>query len=61
MAGTLKTNPPSMDRDTLLSISPVRIGFGLEKRRLWRDIRAPFQYVKGAKRELERDFYKGMK
>jgi len=34
--------------------------FSLEKRRLWRDLTAAFQYLKGAyKRKLERDFLQG--
>ena len=34
--------------------------FSLEKRRLWGDLIAAFQYLKGPARKLERDFYKGM-
>jgi len=34
--------------------------FSLEKRRLWGDLRAAFQYLKEPARELERDIYKAM-
>jgi len=33
--------------------------FILEKRRLWRDLRAAFQYLKGPTRKMERDFLQG--
>jgi len=34
--------------------------FSLEKKRLWKDLTAAFQYLKGAyKRKLERDFLQG--
>jgi len=33
--------------------------FRLEKRRLWRDLRAAFQYLKGPTRKLESDFLQG--
>jgi len=33
--------------------------FSLEKRRLWEDLRAAFQCLKGPARELERDILQG--
>jgi len=33
--------------------------FSLEKRRLWVDLRAACQYLKGPTRKLERDFLQG--
>jgi len=33
--------------------------FSLDERRLWEDLTAAFQYLKGPARELERDFLQG--